>query len=299
MGRTKIQFYVMGAMNIFNIILNYFFIFGDQYIDVIPIAGFGLGVKGAAIATIISRTIGVSILVYLLQRKKYSVHLKFYSLKPSWEFIRPLNIIGLPSALQGVGRNIAMLMVFDVAARTSIGTNAMGALTVGMQAEAFAFMPVLGLMIGTMSMVGQNIGAKKIERANTCVWEGARLAVYYLIPWSAIFILFSIPLVRIFTNDPNVIYPAATYLITCAIPEILLCSMPIMGALRAAGDAFVPLVITLMSQFLIRVPFSYLLALYTPMDYIGIWWAINIGMAVQCFLIILRFRQGVWKRIEF
>ncbi|MCD6217257.1 MATE family efflux transporter [bacterium] len=299
MGRTKIQFYVMGGANILNIILNYFLIFGDQYIDVIPIAGLGLGVKGAALATVISRLIGITILVFILQRKKYKVHLKFFSFKPSWEFIRPLNIIGLPSAMQGIGRNVAMIMIFDVAARTSIGMNAMAALTVGIQAEAFAFMPVLGLTNGTMSMVGQNLGAKKIGRAQSCAWEGARLAVYYLVPWSAIFVFFAVPLVKIFTNDPNVIYPAATYLITCAIPEVFLCALPLMGALRSAGDAIVPLAINLLSYFMIRVPFSYLLALYTPMDYIGIWWAINIAMAVQCLLIILRFRQGVWKRIEF
>ena len=98
-------------------------------------------------------------------------------------------------------------------------------------------MPVAGLTTGTMAMVGQNIGAKKIDRAELVCWTGAKLAFYYLIPWAIMFIVFPVPLVKIFTNDPSVIYAAATYLVVCAIPELTLCAMPVMGALRSAGDA--------------------------------------------------------------
>ncbi|MBU1023462.1 MATE family efflux transporter, partial [bacterium] len=245
MGHSRVQFYVMGVANILNIILNYFFIFGDQYIAYIPIHGLGLSVQGAAIATVISRLIAAAILLFLLASGRYPVKLRFYSLKLDWEYIRPLNVIGLPTAVQAMGRQAAMLFVFTAAARSSLGKYAIGALTVGLQTEAIAFFPVLGMMFATTAMVGQNLGAKKIDRAEEATWIAVKMAFLYMVPWALAYSLFPVQLIHIFTNDTNVVYPTAIYLIMGSVFLTTMANLPIFGALRAAGDATVPMLINL------------------------------------------------------
>lgn len=298
MGHSRVQFYVMGGANVLNIILNFFFIFGDQYYAYVPIHGLGLGVMGAAIATIISRSLASVVMMSLLASGRYPVKLKFYSLKLDWEYIRPLNVIGLPTAIQAMGRQAAMLFVFTAAARSSLGKYAIGALTVGLQTEAIAFFPVLGMMFATTAMVGQNLGAKKFDRAEQATWIAVKMAFIYMVPWALAYGLFPVQLIHIFTNDLNVVYPAAIYLIMGSVFLLTLANLPIFGALRAAGDATVPMAINLFCLLFFRVGLAYYFVYYTNIDYMGIWWAINISMAAECLLILLRFRQGVWKKIK-
>jgi putative MATE family efflux protein len=298
MGHTKIQLYVTAIMNVLNVVLSYFLIIKDQFIDIIPIQGMGLGVAGAAWSLVITRAIGALILFFLLRTGKYSVHLKFSSFKPLWNVIRPMSTIGLPLGMMGIAGSSMFIIINEIAARTAIGTNAISALTVGQLTESFAYMPSIGFMGGVMIMVGQNIGAGKLDRVDMCTDIGAKIHFVYLAIWGLMYLLFPISLVRIFTNDTAVIYPAAMYIIIFGVPVVSYFILPYAGALRAAGDTTVPMIINLVAMFGIRVPLCYYLALHTRMDYEGIWWAMATGMVFEQLALLIRYKQGVWRRIK-
>jgi putative MATE family efflux protein len=298
MGHTRTQLFVSALMNILNMCLSYYFIIGDQFMEIIPVRGLGLGVRGAAWSLVISRIVATMIMAALLGSGRYPVKLSWRTLKSHMEVIRPLSRIGFPVGLMEGAVGVMFIIVNELAARTDIGTNAISALAIGQRTEWFAYMPMLGLMGGVAVMVGQNIGAGKLDRAVQSIRSGCWIAFIYLTFWSVMYLTFPEQLVRIFTNRNEIISPSMMYITIFAIPVISYFTLPIHSSLRAAGDTTVPMIINLIAMFVVRIPLAYYLAFHTSLDYEGLWWGMIIGMVFENLLIFLRYKQGVWKSIS-
>ncbi|MFH1515748.1 MAG: MATE family efflux transporter, partial [bacterium] len=298
MGHTKIQLYVTAFMNISNVILSCFLILGDELTGFIPISGLGFGVKGAAWSLVISRTMGTVIMLIMLRSTRFPIRLKFQSLIPKWDIIKKMNIVGLPLGMMGVAGSTMFIAVNAIAAKSSIGTYAISALAIGQQTESFAFMPVVGLMSGVAVMVGQNLGAGEIDRAEKSVRLGAWISFVYLSFWGIMYMFYPESLVRVFSSDLNVVIPSTIYIFVFAVPVVTYSTLPFNAALRAAGDTTIPMVINIIAMYAIRIPIAWYLTLHTSLDYEGIWWAMAIGMIFENALIFLRYKQGIWKRIK-
>jgi Na+-driven multidrug efflux pump len=175
------------------------------------------------------------------------------------------------------------------------GTSTIAAYSVAGRIDSFAALPAMNFSMALSTFVGQNIGARRLDR----VWQGLR---FTLVMTSAVSIfvsvvawLFGRELMRAFTADPEVIEIGYDYLVIVSSFYILFSAMFVThGVLRGAGDTLVPMFITLISLWLLRIPASYFLSVRMGTD--GIWWGIPIAWAFGFVAAYLYFRSGRWKR---
>jgi putative MATE family efflux protein len=290
-GDTKTPMLITGLVNVINIVLDYLLIYGKL--------GFpALGVTGAALATVIARVVGSAILIYILYHKPGG------KIRLSWkssfvfmpEILGKISRISVPVALEQImlrGGQIVYAVIV-----TSLGTIAFAAHKITLNAESLSFMPGFGFAVAATTLVGQEIGRERLDRAEANGYMANRLAMVIMVTMGVVFFFFAAPLVGLFSNDPEVITLAASCLRIVAISQPALClTMVFAGALRGAGDTKIPMVITGASIWLIRLPFAYLLGIKMGYGLQGAWLAMNIDLFFRGGLMYLRFRRNGWKQL--
>ncbi|MCK4432414.1 MAG: MATE family efflux transporter [Methanomicrobia archaeon] len=288
-GDTKTPMYLMAFINVLNVILNYFLIFG---IWKFPF----LGVKGAAIATVVSRGLGIIIGFYLLYSGKKGIKLRLHS-QIDFSVIKKIIRIGLPAS----GENLIYTSagIFYTMIVVSFGTTAIAAHQVALRSESFSFMPGFGFAIAATTLVGQNLGAVKPQRAEKSAYESLRLALIVMGVMGILFFIFPEYFVKIFTNDPDVIKFAVPCLRIIAISEPALAIMFVLaGSLRGAGDTMYPMIIAGVSHWLLRLPLAYLFGVVMEGGLIGAWIAMTLETIAGGLLFYIRFKKGKWKKIK-
>ena len=280
-GDSKTPLYFMIIATISNIILDFLFI-----------VGFGMGVEGAALATVISQ--GLSFITAVIYLNKYHkiIKYKFVKLKFDnkifWQSIK----IGLPSGLQQTFVALGMMAIMGII--NSFGTNVIAAYTVASRIDSLAIMPGMNFSQALAAFVGQNIGAGKFERIksgykNTIIMSGLLCAIMTLI-----IIFFGKYMMMIFTTDPEVIAIGEEYLIIVSSFYLIFCLMfTTHGVLRGAGATLVPMFITLIALWVVRIPIAYLLA--PIMGATGIWWSVPCGWIIGLSASWIYYKTGKWK----
>jgi Na+-driven multidrug efflux pump len=156
-------------------------------------------------------------------------------------------------------------------------------------------MPAMNLASALSAFVGQNLGAGQIQRIKKGVWATLKMA--WLISFSVVvlIIFFGEALMQLFNNDPEVIKHGQQYLLITSSFFIVFSSMFVMhGMLRGSGDTMIPMIITLISLWLIRIPFAVFLS--SRFGETGIWWSIPLGWLVGLAGTWLYYKSGRWKR---
>ena len=272
--------------------VNYFLIFGN--------GGFpAMGVAGAAWGTNIGVTVEMLILLGVVVtpaiRKRYNT--LDVTLRPHQ--LKTLLSIGLPSGLQIVADVLAWgLFSFWVMAR--FGTAAMAANIFLFRYISVSFMPAFGISTAVTALVGRYIGAGQPHVSEQRAHLGFYVSAFYMTACGLVYILGRNVLMGLFTHDPDVLRIGGMLLIFGGIYQ-LFDAMYIVynGALRGAGDTFVPAVATAVLCWGIAVGGGYLVARHRP-DWgpAGPWTVASIyGMILGAF-IFLRFKAGGWKRIH-
>ncbi|MCG3152545.1 MAG: putative FMN/FAD exporter YeeO [bacterium] len=304
LGDTLTPTLLLGGANLINALLDWVLVTGVGPFPRMEVAGLAVG-------TVTAQTLQALVAWYLLRGgrywgrtegrwgwKRYPFQLVWTSPAVDWPAIRAIWSIGWPGGMQGVIRSFAFLVLLGLAEQTSIGASAVAAFTAGIQAEAIGFLPVVGLATACVSMVGQNLGAGFPDRAEEAARLAAWVAFWYLLLTSAIFLLFPTQLVQIFLgdSDPWAVYSGAMYLYLTGFAEWTLFVIVLGSALRAGGDAQAPFVIQILGQYVIRLPLAWALLKFTSLDSIGLWIAVNVSMLLEAGAVLIRFRQGHWKR---
>ena len=288
-GNSFTPMILMVAVNIVNIILNPVLIFG--------FAGFpAFGVAGSALATILSRGAGFVIGMLLLVR--YSSHITFpKTWSPDLRLIWRILTVAIPNSIQsGLRSGTFLVMMAFVAV---YGTSAISGYGIAERLELIALMPGFAIATATAVIVGQNLGAKKPERAGHAV----KLAlVFYgaiMVTVSACFYTFADQLIRFFDPGGSSEMIGVSYFHTVA-PFYLIMAVSIIlsFALNGAGDTKKPMYATLVSMVLIQIPLAYFLPEHSGLGITGIWIAVIIGIIVQAILLVMMFRWGSWKNIR-
>lgn len=288
-GNSFTPMILMVAVNIVNIILNPVLIFG--------FAGFpAFGVAGSALATILSRGAGFVIGMLLLVR--YSSHITFpKTWSPDLRLIWRILTVAIPNSIQsGLRSGTFLVMMAFVAV---YGTSAISGYGIAERLELIALMPGFAIATATAVIVGQNLGAKKPERAEQAV----KLAlVFYgaiMVTVSACFYTFADQLIRFFDPGGSSEMIGVSYFHTVA-PFYLIMAVSIIlsFALNGAGDTKKPMYATLVSMVLIQIPLAYFLPEHSGLGITGIWIAVIIGIIVQAILLVMMFRWGSWKNIR-
>ncbi len=278
---------VWSLATILNIILDPLLIFG---IGPFP----KMGVIGAATATITGQGIGMVISLWILFAGKSFIRVRLSGFHLHFDYIWRIIRIAIPGSVQGGVRSLAGLILMRIVA--AYGTIAVAAYGIGLRVMLIVMMPGWALGSAAATLVGQNLGAGKPERAEKSAWISAGYYVLFVVVVGIFFVLFPEPVIRLFNADPKVVATGVRYLRITAITYPFLALGITMGmAQSGAGDTTSPMVVIALAMLGIQIP----LAIYLPhlghLNTDGIWLAIAIALTIQGILMTYFFSRGKWK----
>jgi putative MATE family efflux protein len=276
--------------NIVNILLNPCLIFG---LGPFP----HLGVTGSAVGTTIGRGIGVLFQLWMLTLGKGRFHIRAHQMRLNlgvmWRLVR-LSAGGTFQYLVQMASWIGLIRIVS-----SFGSAAVAANTLALKIVIFAILPSWGMSNAAATLVGQNLGAGKPDRAEKSVWLAGLYNMLFLGGIGIVFITFASPIIGLFTNDPTVKPIAVTCLRYISYGNISYAyGMVVTQAFNGAGDTVTPTTLNLISFWLCQLPVAYWLAFHTSLGVSGAFLAVVIGDSVLAALGILWFRTGRWKRVS-
>ena len=252
-----------------------------------------MGVLGVALGTIISQAFSWLFGIFFINRRYPQIRIRPFCRRFDRELFRQIMGIGLPAGIQmslvAVGSMVIMSKVNSYGEAYTAGYN------VGYRLDQLAFLPVQSLSNAVTAFVGQNIGAKRLDRAR----RGVRVTVGSAVVWSLAMTALLIPcgpfFISIFSQTPAVIDAGAAYL-QGIMPFYALFAVffTLNNAMRGAGESVFPMVNTILSLILLRVPSVYLMAAYFGPSYM--YYGFGVGWAVGFAATALYYLSGRWLR---
>jgi putative MATE family efflux protein len=287
-GDAAIAMRVLWLSNFINLLLDPCFIFGLG-----PFPEFGLA--GAAVSTTIGRSIGVVYQMWILFSGHSRVKILPRQFRVHWDVMSRLIRVALNGMFQyGIGQ---LSWLFLVRLVSTFGSVAVAGYTVAIRIFFFAILPPWGLSGAAATLVGQNLGAQKPERAEQSVWLTGFYNMIFLAAVGLVFIFFPEPIIRVFTSDPAVISFGVDCLrIICYGNLAYAYGMVMVQSFNGAGDTFTPTVVNLFGYWLFQIPVAYLLASRTSLGPQGVFYAIPLAETAIAIVGVALFRQGRWKK---
>lgn len=281
LGDSKTPLYFLIISTVVNIVL-----------DIVFVVYLNWGVKGVAAATVIAQAGAFFSIVWYLN--KYHSFIEISPLKMKFDrdiFSKSLKI-GLPSGFQQTFVSIGFLALYKIV--NQFGTATIAAYSIAMRIDMFAIMPAMNFAAAISTFVGQNIGANKYERIGKGLNATLIMMSIISVIISALALIFAKPLMSLFTNDAEVIKVGIEYIYVVSGFYVVVSTMFIFtGVLRGAGDTMIPMFITILALWVVRIPVSYYLSL--KMGYVGVWWGIPIAWVVGVTASFLYYKTGRWK----
>ena len=281
LGNSRTTLLFLAISTVLNIVL-----------DLVFVLVFHWGVFGVAFATITAQAISWLFGLAYINRAYPDYAIRLFCFRFDRELFKEIMRIGLPSGLHmslvALGSMVVMSKI------NSYGHDFTAAYNVGSKLDSMAFLPIQSLASAVVAYVGQNIGAKKMDR----VRKGVRITLLSSVVWAAVMLVL-IPLgptlISFFSDTPAVIEAGARYL-QCIMPFYLLFSIMfcLNNAMQGAGDSLFSMINAILSLILVRVPMVYFLANRFGPDYM--YYGIGIGWVVGCLLSIIYYLSGRWKR---
>jgi len=212
-----------------------------------------------------------------------------------WDVMSRLIRVALNGMFQyGIGQ---LSWLFLVRLVSTFGSVAVAGYTVAIRIFFFAILPPWGLSGAAATLVGQNLGAQKPERAEQSVWLTGFYNMIFLAAVGLVFIFFPEPIIRVFTSDPAVISFGVDCLrIICYGNLAYAYGMVMVQSFNGAGDTFTPTVVNLFGYWLFQIPVAYLLASRTSLGPQGVFYAIPLAETAIAIVGVALFRQGRWKK---
>ncbi len=253
-----------------------------------------LGVTGAAIATNIGRGIGVLYQFYMLARGNSRIHIhknNFHlDVEVLWRLIK-VSIGGILQFLIATASWVGLVRIIAL-----FGSAAIAGYTVALRIIVVTILPSWGMSNAAATLVGQNLGAHKPERAEKSVWVTGLWNASFLGLVSIVFIVFAEFLIGIFTDDPQVTHYGVNCLRYVSYGYIFYgYGMVMVQAFNGAGDTYTPTVINFFCYWLFQIPLAYALAVPLNLNASGAFLAITISESIITVVAILVFRRGKWK----
>ena len=287
-GDAAIAMRLLWVSNIINLILDPCLIFG---LGPFP----KLGVTGAALATLTGRSIGVAYQFYRLLRGSERIRILTSQLRVNFSVLLRLLRVSLTGMLQFAIAHTSWIGLVRIV--SIFGSAALAGYTIAIRIVIFIILPSWGLSNAAATLVGQNLGAKRPDRAETSVWRTGFYNMLFLGVVGIFFIFFATPVVRLFTNDPAVIPLAATCLRIVSYGNIgYAYGMVMLQAFNGAGDTITPTIVNLFGFWLIEIPLAYTLAIPLRMKSNGAFYSIVAAEGFIALVSILLFRRGSWKK---
>jgi putative MATE family efflux protein len=287
-GDAAIAMRLLWVSNIINLILDPCLIFG---VGPFP----RMGVTGAALATFTGRSIGVMYQFYRLLKGTERIHILARHLRLQFDVLWRLVRVSLTGVLQFAIAHTSWIGLVRIV--SVFGAAALAGYTIAIRIVIFLILPSWGLSNAAATLVGQNLGAGKPERAEAAVWRTGLYNMIFLGSVGVFFVLFAEPVVRLFTQDSAVVPLAASCLRIVSYGNIgYAYGMVMLQAFNGAGDTVTPTIVNFFGFWLLEIPLAYWLAIRMQMQSNGAFWAIVVAEGAIAGVSAILFKQGRWKR---
>ncbi|HNL27990.1 MAG TPA: MATE family efflux transporter, partial [bacterium] len=286
-GDAVTAMHALWVANLLNMVLDPIFIFGFGPVP-------AMGVTGAAIATNIGRGVGVLFQLYILiygkRRLVFSPAVMRLDPEVLWNLIK----VSVGGIFQFFITTASWLGLVRIVAMS--GSAALAGYTIAIRVIIFAIMPSWGMSNAAATLVGQNLGAQKPDRAERAVWFTARANMFFLGVVAILFISFAEMIIAWFTDDSQVVYYAVDCLRIISYGYVVYaCGMVMVQAFNGAGDTRTPTWINLGCYWMFQIPLAYTLAVIYGFGAQGVFAAIPIAESVATVVSVIMFRKGHWK----
>ena len=289
MGNSKVTMQISIIMNVINIGGN-----------AILIYGFHRGTEGVAIPTLVSRMTAAIIIIALLCDEKRTLHIKrTWRYRINWEMVKKILSIGVPNGLENSMFQLGKIAVLSLV--SGLGTASLAANAVGNNIANFAILPGMSFGFALITVCAQCVGAGDFEQVKYYTKHMMRVEYLCLIASNLIVIL-ALPFILSVYNlsdeaaryaNDIILYHAA-----CVV-TIWPLSFTLPNTLRAAADVKVTMVLSIISMWVFRFGFSYLLTMVFHMGIFGVWVAMTIDWLVRGIFFVCRYKSGRWQKIIF
>jgi putative MATE family efflux protein len=290
-GDTRTPMLITLAINVVNIVLAAWLIFGGGPMP-------ALGMAGAGIATAIALGLG-GVASFIAMWRGWT------PLKVSpremmvwhWPDVKRIWRLALPNIIESGIQRVGFITFIGIV--SSLGTASMAAHQITNSIESFAFMPAWGLAIAASTLVGQSLGARRVDIAELATKRSAIFGVGAMIAMGALFVIFAPQMAGAFGAQADVLALAsvAVALSALELPSLAF-YMIYSGALRGAGDTRSPMIVSLIGSIVLRVSLVWLLAIGLGMGLAGVWIGTAMDWLGRAVLVYLLYRRGRWKQLK-
>ena len=291
LGVVQIPLYIVLVTVILNLALDPLFIFGWGPIP-------ALGVAGAAMATLMTQALATLIGFIHMYYSREGFQLHLHDFRPDWQLIWKCFRLGAPASAEGTARALSFsLMTLLVA---SFGTVPIAAFGTAMRVINFVMIPAMGFSMATSTVVSQNIGAGKLDRAERTNWVAALMSFVVLQGIGIPIFIWARPLITFFVPEGGESIDVAVYFtrmfsLTLGFVGI---QQVITGTLRGAGNTAAALAQAIVTQWVMRFPLAYVLAYHSWLGVDGIWWAMSVSNPLGALLTVVWFLGSDWKQTK-
>lgn len=254
-----------------------------------------LGVSGAALTNIFSQGLAGGLSLWMLYSGRTRIHLTLRNFQFDGRMIWRIVKIGIPSMINGTERTSANLLVMWFI--VPFGDFAVAAHALMERLDRFLHMPAMGLGMGAGVLAGQNLGAKKPERAEKTGWLAATLFTGAMAVVSILVWFWPEYLIRLFNTEPGLVEVAVNFLriqivalLTFGFVQVL------MQCLNGVGDTWIPMLNTLITLWGVQMPLAYFLPKVPGLGVYGVRWAMVAAVVVRAIIFAVYFKIGLWKR---
>jgi putative MATE family efflux protein len=290
-GNAAIAMKSLWIANAANIILCPIFINGFG-----PVPAFGLA--GAAIATTLGRGLGVLYQLYHLANGENTLKVKLAYFMPDWLQIQALIKVAAPAVLQFVIASCSWIFLAQLVATTG-GDHGSAGYQTGLRLLMFFMLPAWGLSNAASTLVGQNLGARQLERAEQAVIKTAKYNVVYMAIITILSLAGAKAFVSFFTNDLQIQVVAVQAIRIMSLGYIFYgIGMVLINAFNGAGDTWTPTWVNFGGFWLFQIPLAYFLAKYLQMGPTGVFISIPVSETAISLASIILFRLGKWKKVQ-
>lgn len=287
MSNSKISMMISLAMNIINFVFNALFIYG-----------FGMGVAGAALSTLISRVFAAIVIFILLKNKKLPIHIGALSkIRLDLKMIKKILQIGIPNGLENSVFQIGKILVQGIIA--GLGTSAITANAVATTFGGFGTLPGSAIGLALITVVGRCMGAADYEGVKSYTRKLMKYAYFCMILLNTIIIFTSPLLLQIYDLSKE----TSSITMELIIYHCILCSIiwpmsfVLPNALRATNDVKYTMWISFGSMWVWRIGFSYFLAIVLELGVLGVWIAMTIDWFFRSLCFFIRFRKEKYRSV--
>ena len=261
-----------------------------------------MGVKGAALTTVLTRALASAFGLYLFFSGKKGIKLKLSHLKPDPGITKLILKIGIPAAVGASGASLGFIILMGIV--NLFGTAVVSAYGIVTRVIHFFMLPAMGISAAVTAIVGQNLGAGNTQRAQQTVTKGMLLMLLIIIPPCILTFFFGKEVTMFFIPDAPVVHYIGRIMFYINPPSLISFGMAtvLQGAFQGSGHT-VPVMITNITRvWLFRIPFVYLISMVLlngPGDIdasVGIWWGMVISNFLSYVILQIWFNKGTWKK---